>query len=47
MAFIGLAPGGHEWLFMRSPNNVVFTAAQATFNEYLFPECQRYCGPAA
>ena len=37
MTFIGLAPGGHGWLFMRSPNNVVFTVAQATFDEYFFP----------
>ena len=41
MTFIGLAPGGHGWLFVRSPNNVVFTAAQATFDEYLFPKCPK------
>jgi len=41
MTFIGLAPGGHGWLFMRSPNKVVFTAAQATFDEYLFPKCPK------
>ena len=43
MTFIGLAPGGHGWLFMRSPNNVVFTAAQTTSDKYLFPGLEKSC----
>ena len=40
MTYLGVAPGGlGNHLFMRSPNNVLFTAAQALFDEYLFPRC--------
>ena len=41
MTYIGMAPGKHGWLFMRSPRNVLFTAAQATFDESLFPKCPK------
>ena len=37
--FIGLADGVKGYIFMRSPNNVIFTAAQALFNETLYPKC--------
>ena len=39
MTYLGTAPGGKGWIFMRTPNNVVFTAAQAIFNESMFPKC--------
>ena len=41
MTYIGMAPGGYGWLFMHSPNNIIFTAAQATFDKSLFPKCPR------
>ena len=39
MVYIGVAPGGHGFRFMRSPNNVIFTLAHALFNEKMFPKC--------
>ena len=39
MTFIGLSEGTKGYIFMRSPNNVVFTAIQALFDEMLFPKC--------
>ena len=36
---LGTHPGGKGWIFMRSPNNVIFSAAQATFDEAFFPKC--------
>ena len=39
MTFIGYPQGVKGYLFMRSPNNVLFTAVQALFNETLFPKC--------
>ena len=39
MTFIGIPPGTKGYLFMRSPNNVVFTAAKALFDETLYPKC--------
>jgi hypothetical protein len=39
MTFIGLAEGTKGYIFMRSPNNNVFTAIQALFNKRLFPKC--------
>jgi hypothetical protein len=39
MIYLGNQPGGKGWIFMRAPNNTVFTAAQATFDETLFPRC--------
>ena len=42
MTYLGVAPGGMgNYLFMRSPRNVLFTAAQALFDEYLFPRCPK------
>ena len=38
MVYIGVAPGNKSnFLFMRSPNNVLFTSAHALFNEAHFP----------
>jgi hypothetical protein len=39
MTFIGLSEGTKGYIFMRSPNNNVFTAIQALFDEMLFPKC--------
>ena len=39
MTFIGFADGIKGYLFMRSPNNVVFTAVKALFDENMFPKC--------
>jgi len=39
MTYLGTHPGGKGWIFMRGPNNVVFAAAQATFDESMFPKC--------
>ena len=39
MTFIGYPQGIKGYLFMRSPNNVLFTAVQALFDETLFPKC--------
>jgi hypothetical protein len=39
MTFIGIVEGTKGYIFMRSPNNVVFTAIQALFDETLFPKC--------
>ncbi|KAI9066891.1 hypothetical protein FKP32DRAFT_1703571, partial [Trametes sanguinea] len=39
MVYIGVAPGGHGFRFMRTPNNVIFTSAHALFDETMFPKC--------
>ena len=39
MTFIGYSDGLKGYLFMRSPNNVVFTAVKALFDETMFPKC--------
>ena len=39
MTFLGYPQGTKGYLFMREPNNVLFTAVQALFNETLFPKC--------
>ena len=39
MTFIGLSEGTKGYIFMRSPNNIIFTAIQALFDEMLFPKC--------
>ena len=39
MVYLGMHPGGKGWIFMRIPNNTVFFAAQATFDELFFPRC--------
>ena len=41
MVYLGNHPGGKGWIFMRGPNNVIFSAAQATFDESLFPRCPK------
>ena len=37
MIYLGTHPGGKGWIFMRTPSNTVFSAAQATFDESFFP----------
>ena len=39
MTFIGYSEGTKGYIFMRSPNNIVFTAVKALFDETLFPKC--------
>jgi hypothetical protein len=39
MTFIRLSEGTKGYIFMRSPNNNVFTAIQALFDKTLFPKC--------
>jgi hypothetical protein len=39
MTFIGYPQGVKGYLFMRSLNNVLFTAVQALFDETLYPKC--------
>ena len=39
VTFLGYPVGTKGYLFMRGLNNVLFTAAQALFNETLFPKC--------
>ena len=39
MTFIGYPQGTKGWMFMRGPDNVIFIAAQALFNETLFLKC--------
>jgi hypothetical protein len=39
MTFIGYSQGTKGYLFMRSLNNVLFTAIQALFDETLYPKC--------
>ena len=41
MMYLGNAPGVKGWLFMHRPNNILFTAAQATFDETFFPRCPK------
>ena len=42
MVYLGVAPGNDaNFLFMHSPNNVLFTAAQAEFLEAQFPQCDK------
>ena len=39
MMFISYSDGIKGYLFMRSPNNVVFTTVKALFDETMFPKC--------
>ena len=39
MIFLGYPQGTKGYLFMRGPNNVLFMAVQALFDETLFPKC--------
>ena len=42
MIYLGVAPGNDaNFSFMCSPNNVLFTTAQAEFSEAQFPKCDR------
>ena len=42
MVYIGMAPGNESnFLFMRSPNNVLFTSAHVLFDEAHFPRCAK------
>jgi hypothetical protein len=43
MTFIGLIEGTKGYIFMRSPNNNVFTAIQALFDKTLFSKCPNMC----
>ena len=45
MTFIGYPAGTKGYLFMRSPNNVLYTAVQALFDEKLYPKCPDVCRP--
>ena len=45
MTFLGYPQGTKGYLFMRGPNNVLFVAVQALFNETLFPKCPDMCHP--
>ena len=40
MVYIGVAPGNEQnYLFMHSPNNIIFTAPHALFDKLHFPKC--------
>ena len=39
MTFLGYPQGTKGWMFMRGPNNVIFTVTQALFDETLFLKC--------
>ena len=39
MTYLGNAPGGKGWQFMRVPNNIICTSAHAIFDETMFPKC--------
>jgi len=41
MTFLGNHSGGKGYIFMRGPNNVIFSAAHATFDESMFPRCPK------
>ena len=42
MVYLDVAPGNDaNFLFMHSPNNVLFTPAQAEFSEVQFPKCDK------
>jgi hypothetical protein len=43
MTFIGVVEGTKGYIFMRSPDNVVFTAIQALFDKTLFLKCPTMC----
>ena len=45
MTFLDYPQGTKGYLFMRGPNNVLFTAVQALFNETLFLKCLDMCHP--
>ena len=40
MVYIRVVPGNEQnYLFMCSPNNIIFTAAHVLFDELHFPKC--------
>ena len=39
MVYLGVGAGNHNYKFMHMPNNVIFTAVQALFDEHMFPKC--------
>ena len=39
MVYLGVGAGNHNYKFMRMPNNVIFTAMQALFDEHMFLKC--------
>jgi len=39
MTYLGNAPGANGFVFMRSPNNVLFYSTHAVFDEAMFPKC--------
>jgi len=41
MTYLGSHPRGKGWIFMRGPNNVIFSTAQAIFDESIFPKCPK------
>ena len=43
MTFISYPAGTKGYLFMRSPNNVLYTAVQALFDETLYLKCPDMC----
>ena len=45
MTFLGYPQGTKGYLFMRGPNNVLFMAVQALFDEALFPKYPDMCHP--
>jgi len=47
MTFLGYCDG-HEsnMMFMCAPNNIIFTAATALFDERLFPKCAKHKVPS-
>jgi len=41
MTYLGNAPGAKGFMFMRSPNNVLFYTTHCIFDESLFPKCPK------
>src|SRR6266446_4505233 len=39
MTFLGYTDGTKGYKFMRKPNNIIFHAMAALFDEYMFPQC--------
>ena len=39
MTYLRTHPGGKGWIFKCSPNNIIFLAAEAIFDEACFPKC--------
>jgi len=41
MVFLGMHSRGKGYIFMHGPNNIIFSAAHATFDKSLFPRCPK------